>query len=681
MKNLISALIILFTIPSYAQNVAFDWVGQFSGPNDDRSRSVAVDDSSNVYTIGDFSGTVDFDPGPGAFNLTANGNRDIFISKLDSSGNFVWAARLGGASDDYGMSIALDSPGNVYATGTFTGTADFDPGTGVYNFTSVGAEDIFISKLSTAGNFVWAKAIEGALYDYGNSIALDASGNIYIGGTFYSTTDFDPGPGTFYLNSTGGADVFILKLNAVGNFLWAKSAGGPNYDWCYSIAVDTQGNIHSTGTFQSTVDFDPGPAVYNLTALGFEDVFVIKLDPSGNFAWAKRLGGNYNEYGYGITVDALGYVYTTGSFLDTTDFDPGPGTFILTGSGGDVFVSKLNPAGNFVWAKKMGGAQTEIGYSVAVDSSQNVYTAGEFGGIADFDPGPGVYTLTPALIGVRDAFISKLDSSGDFLWAKRLGGLSNDWATALKIDDSRSVYTTGQFQGICDFQPDTATYNLTSAGSYDMYVHKMKVCDSYFSMTDTACNSYTSPSGNYTWSASGTYMDTIPNNSGCDSVITINLTIDPDTSVSATSTTLSSNAIGAIYQWVDCNNNYAPVSGQINQLFTPSSSGNYAVIVTQNNCTDTSSCHSISLADVYENHFSLLGQLFPNPSDANFTIILNGQFDFVRISITNSMGQLVLEKTYQHANQIQECIHAPSGLYFIELVAGGNVVRTRLVML
>jgi len=195
----------------------FEWAKRIGGADDDEAHSVVVDALGNVYTTGYFQGTVDFDPGVGSSLLVSAGLYDIFISKLDASGNFVWAKRMGGLSSSSGSAITIDDWNNVYTIGYFRETVDFDPGIGVANLTSNGIGDIFISKLDASGNFVWAKEMGGAIEDYGNSIAVDASGNIYTTGSFTDTVDFDPGVGTTNFYSAGGwKDVFIQKLSQVG---------------------------------------------------------------------------------------------------------------------------------------------------------------------------------------------------------------------------------------------------------------------------------------------------------------------------------------------------------------------------------------------------------------------------------------------------------------------------------
>ena len=468
-----AALTLLAALMAFGANAAdgdFVWAKGMGGTGFAGGRGIAVDGTGNVYTTGNFNGTADFDPGPGTFNLTSAGSSDIFVSKLDSAGNFLWAKAMGGPGDDFGAGIAVDNAGNVYTTGNFKGTADFDPGPGTFDLTSAGNNDIFVSKLDSAGNLVWAKAMGGTGDDFGVGIVVDNAGNVYITGSFSGTVDFDPGPGAFNLTSAGNNDIFVLKLDSAGNFVWAKAMGGTDEDAGYGITLDSASNLYVTGWFSATADFDPGPGTFSLTSAGDIDIFVSKLDSAGNFVWAKQMGGG----GSGIAMDTAGNVCTTGSFYGTADFDPGPGTFNLTSASQDIFVSKLDSAGNFLWAKQMGGTTINDGgqgNGIAVDGAGNIYTTGWFKGTADFDPGLGTFNLTSAA--TVDIFVSKLDSAGNLVWAKAIGGLDLDWGAAIAVDDAGNVYTTGRFDYTADFDPGPGTFNLTEAGGYDVFVSKL----------------------------------------------------------------------------------------------------------------------------------------------------------------------------------------------------------------
>jgi hypothetical protein len=381
--------------------------------------------------------------------------------------NFEWAKSFGGSYSHNGSySVTVDGSGNVYTIGYFGGTADFDPSSNTFNLTSSGGTDIFISKLDASGNFVWAKKIGGTGNDYGRYICTDPSGNLCITGYFENSADFDPNAGTFTLTSAGYNDIFILKLDADGNFIWAKSIGGAGLDKSYSIATDGLGNVYTTGSFQNTIDFDPGVGVFNLTPIGNADIFVCKLDANGNFVWAKNMGGSSYDEGNSIDVDNAGNVYVTGYFYGTADFDPTSGVFNMTAPGAysDIFISKFDTGGNFIWAKQIGGAKDEVSYSINVDLPGYIHISGSFENTVDFDPGTSVFNLTS--VGFLDMFVVKLDNNGNLVWAKQMGGSANhDIAYSVCTDTFGNVYTTGVFSG-GDYDPGPGVYNLVGNGIF-----------------------------------------------------------------------------------------------------------------------------------------------------------------------------------------------------------------------
>ena len=455
---------------SPSSNIA---VSVFGGQSNEETLSIAVDSSGNIYSTGIFTGTVDFDPGDGVANLTSAGENDIFVSKLDPSGNYLWAKRFGDTTGDTGKSIAIDSSGNVLVTGDFTGTIDFDPGAGVANRTSNGSYDFFILKLNSSGNFIWAKSVGGKGAESGIFIAVDRDGNTSVTGIFSDIVDFDPGDGDLSLTSSGELDIFVTKFDSAGNHLWSNGRGSTGNDIGDGIGVDSSGNVYSSGVFTGTVDLDPSGRFFYVTSSGPSDMFISKFDPSGNFLWAKKFGGVFSDGPAPIFVDSSGNIYASGDFSGTVDFDPGGEEFNLTAAGTkDNFISKLNSSGNLVWAKRIGSSgASATGARTSVDRNGNVYYTGDFSGVVDFDPGDGFEKLTSA--GANDIFTSKLDSAGNFLWAKRIGGLSADRGQAIAVDTSGNVYTTGYFNGTVDFDPGIGIANLTAAGNKDIFISKL----------------------------------------------------------------------------------------------------------------------------------------------------------------------------------------------------------------
>jgi hypothetical protein len=309
---------------------------------------VTTDSLGNPVMTGQFNYTVDFDPGVAVFNLTSKAGWDPWLSKLDINGNFVWARSWGGHSDDGGASVILDASDNVFASGQFGGLVDFDPGAPVVNRSSNGSKDAYLSKFDSAGNFQWVQTWGGMSADYAYSLAIDSTGNPYVGGFFASGADFDPGAGNDPHYSNGGFDAFLSKFDTNGTFQWARTWGGAGDDEAYHLTFDTMDNAHLTGFFAWDVDFDPGVGTDIHTAIGGIDVFLTKLDSSGNLVWARTWGSTSTERGYSVATNSTNNAYITGIFTDVADFNPGVVIDEHTSNGGyDIFLSKALPDGSW----------------------------------------------------------------------------------------------------------------------------------------------------------------------------------------------------------------------------------------------------------------------------------------------------------------------------------------------
>jgi Beta-propeller repeat len=559
----------------------------------DRYTSIGVDSKGNVYTTGDFVGTVDVDPGAGTANLSTEGvgsfiiklgsdgsylwanqsahveclaidnidnvytaGANNFISKIDSNGSSLWSKEFSGTSFKRIKGITVDRTGNVYTTGYFQGTADFDPGDGTALLTSAGVTDtfrgnvdLFVSKLDSSGNYVWAKQFGNDDFEDVYDIKIDILGDIYTAGTFRGTVDFDPGAGVANLmggivqnnisetpirSSSLSYTSFISKLNAAGDYVTAQLLPA-GLSQILNIFSDNVGNLYTTGVFRGAVDFDLGTGRDILSNVQFENIFVTKSDSRGNHLWAKQFSGitrNSNRISLSksdasnlITVDGLGNVYTTGYFNSAVDFDPGVGTAFLTSPEGkrDAFISKLDSNGNYLWARQFNASLQGI----TIDSLGNVYTTGYFSGAVDFDPGNGTAFLTSAsapslFVNKRDSaetFISKLDSNGNYVWAKQFFGIhidrtlttpdgyGFDGANNIAVDSEDNIYATGIFGSTVDFDPGEGLKTLTSAGAADIFISKLD------------------GNGNYIWAKSfGNASDDIVNGISLDGLDNIYIT-------------------------------------------------------------------------------------------------------------------------------------------------------------
>jgi hypothetical protein len=462
-------------------NGNFLWAVQLGGSGTSYGNSLAVDAVGNVYTVGSYSIDIDADPGAGVAMLTSNGQSDMFISKLDANGNFVWARNIGGTVADVAHAAVLDLSGNICVTGIFNGVVDFDPGPGVASMNGGGNNDCFILKLDASGNFVMAVQTAGN-YSQGDDITVDGTGNLYVCGVYTTTVDLDPGAGAFNVTSAGAGDVFVIKLDAAGNFIWGRSVGGIGTDNVRSLKVDASGNVYVVGNFSFTPDFDPGPGVFNVTAVGPSDAFLLKLDAAGIFAWVKIFSSTGSESARAVTTDALGNTYATGLFQATIDFDPGPGVFNLTslGASNDIFIVKLDASGNFVWAVRFGGTTLDEGLSLFMGASGNLYAAGYFEEVIDFDPGPGSVTLNSA---TGNTFIINLGAGValplvllDFSGKQAPAGNLLQWKTAQEINtrefeiewsDNGQRFSTIALRPAAGNSNATLQYSYLHAGNID----------------------------------------------------------------------------------------------------------------------------------------------------------------------------------------------------------------------
>jgi hypothetical protein len=392
-------------------NGHFVWAIQFGSENFDEVHGLAIDAAGDILVVGHFNGTADFDPdSTNEYNLTSAGGDDVYVAKFHNDGALVWAKNMGGLTTDEGHAVAVDSDNNVIIGGRFQGIADFDPGNQTFNLTATGgSDDFFICKLNATGNFIWALGTGANSNDHCIGVTTDNSGNVIATGYYYGVTDFDPGAGENLLTAIGAIDIFIAKYDAAGLPLWVNSFGSVGWDAGYAVQTDAAGNIYATGRFENTVDFDSGSGMNEITTVGEQDIYLLKLNADGSTAWANGFGSTSPEWGQSIDLDNNSNIYLTGFYQSTIDFNPGAAQNNLTSAGGeDVFICKYDLNGNHIWSQTVGGTDASFGdrgQSIAVDNSGNVYTTGWFYGTADLNPEADVLSINSH--GNFDAFLIK----------------------------------------------------------------------------------------------------------------------------------------------------------------------------------------------------------------------------------------------------------------------------------
>lgn len=471
------AFLLFLSVPLVASSQDLAWVNGIGGIGYDEARGLVVTSNGDVLVTGEFNDVVDFDPGPGVYEIASAGGSDAFLACYTNDGAIKWAVTLAGVEASQGYAIALTPNGQIVTTGIFTGTIDLDPGPGVDLHTCQGEEDIYLCKFDLSGNLIWGVTFGGADNEETRSIACDASGSIYISGLIEGTVDVDPGVGETLLTSQGDMDVLVAKYDTDGNFIWAHSMGSTAEDLSYDVAIRGNGNCYVTGHYAGTVDFDPGPGVTTLsTTTQWSNGYLFCLDQNGEFLWVRDIGGDGTDSGRGAVVDHQGDVVVVCRFANTIQLISGSDTLIFTTFGpdhgdADILVVKYDDLGDVLWANQIGGELQNMPRGVTVDGQDNIIMTGRTKGTIDMDPGPGESLHTAA--GLFDMFLGKYDPLGNFIWGLTLGSANHMRGFSVAADGSGSVYVTGWMTFSVDFDPGPDSTIITVLGSSpDSYLAK-----------------------------------------------------------------------------------------------------------------------------------------------------------------------------------------------------------------
>ncbi len=466
------SLVFFFSL-IYLYGQAPQWLVTYGGPGDERAKVITTDSQQNAIIAGNFEETVDFDPGPNTLDLTSAGNNDAYIQKLDVNGELLWVKRFGGAESIEIFGIDTDSAGNIFLVGGFKGQADFDPSIlGFYNLTSLGSWDIYVVKLDAQGNFIWAKQIGSPDLEYGADVAVDNAGNIYLDGWFKNDMDFDPGAGEDLHTAKGLNDVFIIKLDTNGQYVWGQQFGGASQETARGLFVKDN-LLFVSGSFSLTATYGTATAAPSLTSQGGKDGFLLQLDTAGNYLWGKSFGGSSSDEVREICLDDQNNIYLTGKVSGNADLDPGSTSFMVSANAaGNTFVAKLTPNAQFLWATLFNGTNTNIGYSL-IFHQNHLNLAGYF---KDTISIPQIDNTMHDYIsnGDNDAYIADIDpTSGLTNWFYPFGGTGNEQVYMLSPAGTGQFYAIGRFQSSVNFDGLQSNSLVTSNGGYDAFVLKI----------------------------------------------------------------------------------------------------------------------------------------------------------------------------------------------------------------
>ncbi len=630
-------LIILFSLSHFlclAQFPGYKW-GSGLGLDTNTNlfvMSVDVDDSNNIYYTGRFSGTVDFDPGPNLFEVSSNTSNlnitSIFIVKLSSLGQFQWCKVITGTGSCNSHSIEVDNYGDIVVLGSFSGTCNFGTPSLPYELqqTNSWQSDSFVLKIDSNANLIWVVKNNVVA----TALTIDDSGNIYFGGSLNSPTNLDHTNGT-YPDSSSAQKPFLVSMNSAGVFKWAKSWRSSSFSQVHSIAPDNVGNVVSVGYFNDSIYLDVGGTNVPVSSSDSGSVFMHKIDSVGNQIWVRAMGSSHGVQAEEVVVNNLGEIFLTGTYSNgTTDFSYFNSSPLAYNY--EMFLAKFSDSGEHQWSYGFGYhpfVSLQAG-TLALDKYDNVYVAGW--GVGNMDLYPPAVTDLTVPYGYIDAFVFKIDSTDEYQWGYGFGGSEWDAVHGMVVDSIGDIITVGHCVGNIDLDPsidhsDVYTNNGAAAG----YIQKMGQC--FYNNLDTSVI-YLAPN------------------------------------------VLEANQTGAVYQWLDCNNNYAAIPGAINMAYGSAVNGNFAVRISLEGCQDTSACFMISDVSLHLLNEDIVN-IFPNPSSGNITISTSGYFEY---SIIDFQGRIIHKGSGNSEVKIEPFTFQQAGIYYVNILEGEKSFYKKLIV-
>jgi hypothetical protein len=660
MPKLYTLLTCIFTLQMLnAQD--FQWVNHTTSTGSIQINFTDFLPDGSTINAGYFSGTADLDPGPGEHVVTASGGTDIFITRLDASGAYQWSQIIGaGVGFESIAGVKVDPSGQIICLGHFEGTAQI-PGNGLQ--TSLGFEDIYIMSISFEGTAQWFKKLGNASSNVVSDFALDTDNNIVVTGYFAETMDFDPSDAVVEKTSAGSWDVYVLKLASNGDYIWSEKIGSSELDG-NSIYLESPANMPPAES---------------------QALCTMQLDANGDVMWLNQVANAYASQLHvkALESDAEGNIIQAGVFTGSRDFDPSADLLQLSSVTGyyDGYIQKTDSNGLVQWAKQMGGFEEDMIQAMCIDQENHIHLTGFFmSQTMDVAPEEEV-TQTLTRVGTHDFFQVRLSADGHYENHTQLSTASMVKGIGLINNGDDEVIVSLVFNGTLSLSVEGTMQEFTQAAGFGSLVANSTYCFPNSGETEVlACGSYTSPSGAYIWDQSGIYQDVVLNEGGCDSTLTIHLTIqEVEAAILQDDEALMATYDNATYKWIDCGDNFEFIPGADEQFFTPSVSGSYAVQVTVNGCSEISDCVEYTVAHTAEAIVLDKWHVYPNPNNGTFTIPKTAIREAYEIRIVDAYGRLIQRQRAISNSNIEVQFDAPAGIYHVQLLDKNNVRSTQIV--
>lgn len=648
MKKLSALLFLMFLkVLIYAQIPSFSWVQTL--PPNFTVQSYQSDTSGNIVLVGNVSGVVDFDLGPGVSNWTTPNNppccptEDGFIAKYNSGGQLLWKVLFSSINHEVLVGLTLDDAGDIYIKGSnIDTTIDLDPGAGTYFLNSTGS---FIAKYSSSGSLVWVDEIG----IYSAKMSIDPLTNdLLVAGTYYDTIDIDPSAAVLQLAGIdpNNPTFYMARFNSsTGQLIWAdnffNSSTAGNVLSTAHVKSDNLGNIFLAGDVSGTIDMDPSAGVNTIT----NSNYIAKYNSLGQLLLLQVFPAEI----YSFDIDSNNNIALGGTFVSLVDFNLGAGTNYLDAgpASNDFFLAKYDNNLNYIWAFTHGTTPNTFSQieSVHFDSNDDMLVSGNYDlpfSASDFDPGAGIYMVP---IGTSN-FIAKYSAASDLLaFAKVNGLLGNFSATTYLNKTNNKLLLFGSYVGTIDFDLNTGVFNKTfalnekflarydlvctsnpvyandticygdtlyfgsyalySTGNYPLLLTSASGCDSTLVMNlyvrpqvltnlnITLCSAQYYYFNGMNINTPGIYNDTLISYTGCDSLVNLTLSVVPvNYSINQSGYILTSLEPSAAYQWYNCTTD-SIIVGATGISFSVNSTADYGVIISKSGCVDTTTCMNI----------------------------------------------------------------------------------------